>query len=498
MNKDTKELKHRLNKDYLTIDDVKQQGGVGKVYLVVGNDLNTKYWFCKNKYENILIPTNDESYDSEIKHQFLIIGNGFDLHCGMGSSYTNFFNELFGISLGIEVKKLIDPNLNIKKYENKTERDIRQKFKAYYRETHDAVQSYKYAVMEYLTNCKGILLNNEGYDNGRIRIKTIIILKQINEKILKCLYSTSKWDVVFFVAKLFYLKENNVGWSDVEKMIFYVVSLLLNGTYHIKYFNRLIKNIFQNDSKNDLANEMLAELNTFEKEFAIFIQSKETIEYYAKAQKTLEQITLRDNNLFVDQRVVLDVFDFNYSLNYYAAQHFLNLSSKILIHDWTNIHGIADYNKGLNNNLPSPIFGFDLRELLDTVHKDKKISDDIRLKFTKSYRLSTNHVNMIRKRRFQEQVDTITIVGHSLNKADYSYFEFIFDKYNLYDGDVCLEFYYAPQFTKEEDYTKDIDALLTDYGQTLSDTHGENIFNKLMLEQRLKILKYPGLGEEKV
>ena len=61
-----------------------------------------------------------------------------------------------------------------------------------------------------------------------------------------------------------------------------------------------------------------------------------------------------------------------------------------------------------------------------------------------------------------------------------------------------MEFYYAPQFTKEEDYTKDIDALLTDYGQTLSDTHGENIFNKLMLEQRLKILKYPGLGEEKV
>jgi hypothetical protein len=281
-------------------------------------------------------------------------------------------------------------------------------------------------------------------------------------------------------------------------MIFYVVSLLINGTYHIKYFNQLIKNIFQNDNKNDLANEILAELGIFEKEFASFIQSKEKMEYYTKAQKTLEQITLGDNNLFVDQQVVLDVFDFNYSLNYYAAQHFLNLSSKILIHDWTNIHGIADYNKGLNKNLPSPIFGFDLHELLDAVHKDKKISDDIRLKFTKSYRLSTNHVNMIRKRRFQEQVDTITIVGHSLNKADYSYFEFIFDKYNLYNGDVCLEFYYAPQFTKEEDYTKDIDALLTDYGQTLSDTHGENIFNKLMLEQRLKILKYPELGEEKV
>ncbi|KAA8808138.1 hypothetical protein [Lactobacillus crispatus] len=84
MNRDTEDLQSWLHKDYLTIDDVKQQGEIGEIYLVVGNDPNTKYWFCKNKDENILVPANSESYNSEIKHQFLILGNGFDLHCGKG------------------------------------------------------------------------------------------------------------------------------------------------------------------------------------------------------------------------------------------------------------------------------------------------------------------------------------------------------------------------------------------------------------------------------
>lgn len=83
------------------------------------------------------------------------------------------------------------------------------------------------------------------------------------------------------------------------------------------------------------------------------------------------------------------------------------------------------------------------------------------------------------------------IVGHSLDKADYSYFESLFDKYNLYNGDVILECYYAKGIDKEEDYTKKVDALLTNYDKTLKNVHGKNIFNKLMLEQRLKIMPYP-------
>ena len=88
------------------------------------------------------------------------------------------------------------------------------------------------------------------------------------------------------------------------------------------------------------------------------------------------------------------MFDFNYSLNEYNARHFLNLNSRISIYDWTNIHGIADYDRKFNEELPAPIFGVDLQELLSD--SKQQVYKDLRLKFTKSYRLSTNHVNLIR------------------------------------------------------------------------------------------------------
>ena len=497
MNKDTKELQHRLNKDYLTIDDVKQQGGVGKVYLVVGNDLNTKYWFCKNKYENILIPTNDESYDSEIKHQFLIIGNGFDLHCGMGSSYTNFFNELFGISLGIKVNELIDSKWNtyseeekkqkIAEYANKENQKMKRKFICCYFKKKDISKAYRCVEENYLMCCKKRILRN--IDNVS-QEKLTSILNQINEKIFECQGVMSKWNMIFFIAKFFYLKKNVANWSDVEKMIFYVITLLFDeqkGLSNI-YFDRFVKTIFlANNDKRDLSNEVLAELYKFEKEFAKFIQEKETMDYYENAKKTIEQIVIKDEKI-KNSHIILDVFDFNYSLNEYDARHFLNLNSRISIYDWTNIHGIADYDRKFDEELPAPIFGVDLQELLSD--SKQQVYKDLRLKFTKSYRLSTNHVNLIRMKDFQKEVDVITVVGHSLDKADYSYFEAIFDKYNLYSGEVRLEFYYPQGITKAEDYTRSIDALLTYYGQTLHDLHGESLFNKLMLERRLRVLPY--------
>ncbi|MBU3851901.1 MAG: hypothetical protein H9901_04295, partial [Candidatus Paralactobacillus gallistercoris] len=52
-----------------------------------------------------------------------------------------------------------------------------------------------------------------------------------------------------------------------------------------------------------------------------------------------------------------------------------------------------------------------------------------------------------------------------------------------YEGNTPLE--------NREQYTSDVVRLLTSYGQTLSNIHGENIVNKLVLEHRLKVLPYP-------
>lgn len=523
MNEETKELQRQLNKDYLTIDDVIQYGSVRKIYLVIGKDPTVKYWFCKNKDGNVLVPADKEPYYSEISHRLLIIGNGFDLHCGANSTYNAFFDEQFGISLAYEVEKLClkDVKERIRKeIRNKFVDQVKEIFNDYYfelgyRNIEDIFTSIE---LNFLTRYKNKLLSELIFLSQRQKINAGLILNQIDKKIEWFQGAYSKWDIVFFLAESFYSKQNNVNWSDIEKMIFYIINLLIPGSLSVtinlwltgnlkiktriknRKFNKLIKSLFRN--KENISHDLLIELEIFEKEFAVFIQRKETYQYYEKAKKTMDGLVLDKYKAAAkytvhtkNQHVILDVFDFNYSLNSYDANHRLNLDSKITLHSWTNIHGIADYNRAPDD--PAPIFGIDLYEMLNRswLYKILGISinlyKDSRLKFTKSYRLSTNHVNNIRTKQLQKKVDIITIVGHSLSSADYSYFESLFDKYELYDGNVVLECYYADGIDSEEDYTKQVDALLTDYGKTLKVAHGINIFNKLMLEQRLKIMPYP-------
>ena len=118
-----------------------------------------------------------------------------------------------------------------------------------------------------------------------------------------------------------------------------------------------------------------------------------------------------------------------------------------------------------------------------------------------------NHINDIRTSNFQDNVDVITFFGHSLSHADYSYFESIFDKYQIFNSNVKLQFYYYPGNTKgktkleaqveskrqERKIMKNVVELLISYGETAANVHGENIVNKLMLEQRLSVLPYPKL-----
>lgn len=54
--------------------------------------------------------------------------------------------------------------------------------------------------------------------------------------------------------------------------------------------------------------------------------------------------------------------------------------------------------------------------------------------FTKSYRLLVNNINSIREQSLPDDPDNIVFLGHSLGHADYSYFESLFDNYNLFEN----------------------------------------------------------------
>ena len=92
-------------------------------------------------------------------------------------------------------------------------------------------------------------------------------------------------------------------------------------------------------------------------------------------------------------------------------------------------------------------------------------------RFTKTFRQMTE--TSIAKRSDElilprkEEINEIAFFGHSLSKLDYSYFQTIFDFYDLYSSDVTLAFYYrlydgVTNLEMELDLSKKISAMLKD------------------------------------
>lgn len=147
-----------------------------------------------------------------------------------------------------------------------------------------------------------------------------------------------------------------------------------------------------------------------------------------------------------------------------------------------NVHGLLGRTE--------TIFGIDGKDVAE---------DDPALPFTKTYRLMSLEPYESEAVKLRDS-DTcyIKIFGHSLSRADYSYFQSIFDTVNLYGGDTKLVFLYKnypntpdksvdEQAIREELYSR-ISHLLIEYGNTLDNKdHGKNLMHKLLLEERLLI-----------
>lgn len=252
----------------------------------------------------------------------------------------------------------------------------------------------------------------------------------------------------------------------------------------------------ETDSLEQKANNLLIGLNDFEKVFAKYITDECTKKdkYKGQAAELLKVLA----NWYSDKNNRLDVISFNYSLDARFGEQLKG--DGYSWGSWTNIHGIANYqNKNAENyinriqktseQLPAPIFGVDNHDILQD-----GFDDDLRLLFTKSYRLVNSKVASMISDDICSQADTIIFYGHSLGRADYSYFETLFDDSNLYHSKTKLKFYYYEgnnALKSRQRYTSDVVKLLTNYGQTLSNIHGENIVNKLVLEHRLEVLPYP-------
>lgn len=417
------------------------------------------------------------------KNVLLIMGNGFDLSCGLKSSYDDFFGQR----------------------EDNLERIVKE------------TQAGKKDLVDYVESKYPRNSNNLNND-------LMTKLKELNQKEDEDYLNSNpitRWDCVFVLIKKYISSACIEEWNDVENVIFNVVTFLL--VDDTKWFNlnikkgekenfsKEIKRCFYSKKKCQnkkpiLSKRMLDDLKDFEEIFASYIsgevQSNEL--YELSARELIKKLARK--GMSKDEEVNVDIFSFNYSLNANQREicnkFFERNNANLRINSWYNIHGIADSKSMamVNSNI---IFGIDITDLLDNNTQPtltNNLLKDPRIEFTKSFRIISNHVNMIRDAVFNSKEDKIIIYGHSLNTMDYSYFRTLFEMFHLYRSNkITLELYYYPKkdtdtvHTEEKNNIEKLVNLLITYSKTLGDQYENSIVDKLILEDRLSVIS---MGKE--
>lgn len=372
-----------------------------------------------------------------------IIGNGFDLYLGLKTSYCDFFKH-----------KDNEKDLNYLEIRKTILEDINKKAK-----------------------------NIEKGATPKIEInKNTSIPAEIKENL-------------FLLYLILEENEKTINWHDVEKKILKANKEMNNlfekleenrylkilGEEKIKYGTRLGKESYLIKTLGEKNFNFLKELNEFEKMFGNYIAQINN-DLFDIGMGTFEDknIEYKVRKIFeVDNNITNIVINFNYT-TYLREMDYIS--------EMTNVHGTFE----------NPIFGIDNTE----IENDREF-----YYLTKTSRvLFNNTIKEDFKLPNKIEISKICFFGHSLARADYSYFQSIFDYYDIYNSEVKLEFKYYNYIKNDEKLTdeekeerkdevksnmhKSVIELMNDYGNTASNkSRGQNLLHKLILENRIKIVE---------
>lgn len=321
-----------------------------------------------------------EEMIKDLKNVKLVIGNGYDLHCGLKSSYADFFmrdadkNNYFNNWLDDFKEKI---NLNAFTTEQSKE-DVWVEFKSidelniwdlfFYIETKRTNQNNKEAWL--WCDIETVMYNSlKSYDSRECNTN-LFRWENVYKAITKKMPKEFKFWKIYVMAKVILEKRNMEGFKNIDEFYYYI----------------------------------LDELNQFEKEFGMFIDKKRYLysnfllkipntDFEKRSKMTLQELCNVDNLVSIDSFNYDDIGDEN-----------LN---KIL-------HNI-------NGNLENPIFGID---------SNLCRASDPRFIFTK-----TNRRMELEMIDFECQkdiaFDNVIVYGHSLSSNDYSYFFPLLDKLEM-------------------------------------------------------------------
>ena len=384
--------------------------------------------------------------------ELYILGNGFDLYLELKTRYEDYFNS-----------RKLDENF-FKKLEN-----IYKK-------------NYQYGK------------NNKGK-------KVLVIVDNIGLRTeIEELYNKYKIENLFYLY-LSFLKKENLNWNEVEsnikKFIIYtneslkktVENILENAVMNKLYFYILVSKIIilkkideiKNENENKRNDEekrefnyldfMMEQLNSFEKDFGNYIGSLELKEENKNRLINIFRTTCQKK-----------IINFNYSI---FLQNLIDRYKDIAFSEIEIARRIKSIESIVNihGDFKNPIFGIDS-------HNSKEQFQN----FTKTSRILNNDTVGNFELPKPEKLGTINFFGHSLSEADYSYFQSLFDYYDIYSSNIKLNFMYSEydknDLTRAKREThNNVVKLMNNYGEKLENKDkGKNLLHKLLIENRIKLI----------
>ena len=378
----------------------------------------------------------------------LILGNGFDIQCGLKTDYLSFFKERYNEQRFIDLKKCIS-QVEVTRYDaNNTEHSLESEI-----------------------------------------ITVYDLYKRYNDVLFK---KMSLWDFVFIYEDIL---AGNPGWYNIENLIFDYIS-----NNKVTYASIIgVEKKINNTSliKNDRLNLILYMLfNKMKIAFTPMKFNEWLLEQLKIIEKSFKEYVIKelDNNRNKYDERTWDFYNYFTTVKDYDHKPLslinFNYTTPNIGGDnlqyFTNIHG--------NINQGEIIFGIDEKNSKE----DSWIEpSDTKYLFTKTARkihaFENNENFIVNKNRDKN----ILIYGHSLNEQDYSYFQSVFDIYNISEGDTIIYVAWSSYDKNRKIRALTVNnaiRLLKYYGNSLRNDRGKNLLHRMLLEKRIRIIEVPNIN----
>lgn len=391
----------------------------------------------------------------------LIVGNGFDRTCNLKSTFELFLGTFYNAEKYSEYFDKYIYDSNHRESISNTLSDIVETFRTEYFDT-ELTNNFWFLVLSFYKNMKTQTINwcdvesvirkfmmdddRFGFDVTCNHIYQIV--KRESDFMIPDDRDSEKSYLCYSILLLLRVKYPEVLKAEFDRSIFEPIK---NG-------------ITLADFKLQYYQMVKRELSMFENKFKSFLQS------------LVDNESDYDKNASVLMTKIIGNHDKTNLINFnYTEPKILSIKNNN-IERMVHVHGsLAD------DNL---IIGIDSSGVEVT---------DFKYTLTKTYRQLPMHGVTQTLSLLPDSVKRIYFFGHSLNEQDYSYFQAIFDRYGIYQSDIVLIFnYYIYDSKKKNQITTEqfnaVIKLIDRYSKTFDNKgHADNLFQKLLLEERLII-----------